>query len=345
MMAVAHKAIQSGRGSARRVCQDLDLSRSSYGRWRARRAAPDKDAVERKALLKIATQRPSCGVRTLRAHLGRAGLPIGRKRLRRLMREEGLVVKPRRRYVKTTDSNHTLAVYPNLTRELVLTDINQLWVADLTYVRLAAHFIYVAVILDAFSRRVIGWAISRNLRADFTVDALRMALRRRGAPAGLIHHSDRGSQYASNDYTGLLKDRGVAISMSAKGNPYDNAKAESFMKTFKYEEVYMMEYADEADARRRIGSFLDRIYNKERLHSALGYLPPAEFEQTLATRTDSRKEDLDPDGLDPRALIVRKQPSTGETEARSAGMQHARDIRPGPRRKTLGATPRGGPKP
>jgi transposase InsO family protein len=345
MRRVAREAIERHRGSARSVCRALGLARSGYLRWRSRPAGPDKDAAQRKAMLKAAAKHPRCGGRTLRKHMMRRGVPVGLKRLRRLMREENLVVRPRKRFVRTTNSDHGLAVYPNLAKGLVLTGVNQLWVADLTYVHLGAGFIYVAVILDAFSRKVIGWAISRSLEAGFAVEALRMALRRRGAPEGLVHHSDRGVQYACHDYTGLLKERGVAISMSAKGNPYDNAKAESFMKTFKYDEVYLMEYADEADARKRIAAFLERIYNKERLHSALGYLPPAEFEQTLAGKAAEAKEEPQSGGLDPRPNTVRQPSSAGETEAGSAGMQPARDIRPRPRRKTRGTASNAAPIP
>jgi transposase InsO family protein len=344
MMRAVDKAIARKGVSGRSVCRALGLARSSHARWRSRPAGPDTDGAERAALLKIATKRPTCGGRTLLRHMRRRGITIGIKRVRRLMREEHLVVRRRKRFVATTNSDHGLGVYPNLAKGLALTGVNQLWVADLTYVHLGEGFIYVAVILDAFSRKVIGWAISRSLEAAFAVDALRKALRRRGAPKGLVHHSDRGVQYACHAYTGLLKGRGVAISMSAKGNPYDNAKAESFMKTFKCDEVHLMDYADEADARKRIATFLERVYNKERLHSALGYLPPTEFEQALAIKSTDVKEDTGRGGLDPASRAVRQQPSAGETEAGSAGMQPARDIRPGLRRKTQGAAPKRRPQ-
>jgi transposase InsO family protein len=337
MRAVADEAVELGRASTRAICRSLGIARSGYLRTRGRAAAPDRDAPERKALLKMAAKNPSHGGRMLREHLAAAGLPMGLKRVRRLMREEHLVVRQKKRYVFTTNSNHGFAVHPNLAKGMVPTGVNQLWVADLTYVHLGEGFIYVAVVLDAHSRKVIGWAISRSLEAALAVDALRMALRRRGAPEGLVHHSDRGVQYACHAYTGLLKERGVAVSMSAKGNPYDNAKAERFMKTLKCDEVDLMEYADEADARKRIGAFLERVYNKQRLHSALGYLAPAEFERTLAERTSAARSGAPSGGLDPRPDAVREQASTGETEAGSAGMRPARDIRPGPRRKTRGA--------
>jgi transposase InsO family protein len=181
----------------------------------------------------------------------------------------------------TTDSNHGRQVYANLAREIILTGVDQLWRADITYIRLRDEFVYLAVILDAFSRRVIGWALDRSLEDELTLGALRMALAHRVVQPGLVHHSDRGSQYASGDYTELLKDRGIAISMSRKANPWDNAACESFMKTLKYEEVHRNEYRDLKEARSSIHQFLEKIYNRKRLHSALGYMPPAEFERNL----------------------------------------------------------------
>jgi transposase InsO family protein len=169
-----------------------------------------------------------------------------------------------------------------LAANLTLTTVNQLWVADITYIRLETEFVYLAVVLDAYSRRVIGWALDRTLEDDLALEALRMALASRNAPSGLVHHSDRGVQYASHDSTDLLKQRGVTISMSRKGNPYDNAACESFLKTLKYEEVYRQEYRDLGEVRRSIQKFLEKTYNEKRLHSALGYRPPAEFESSLA---------------------------------------------------------------
>ena len=187
----------------------------------------------------------------------------------------------RKKFVVTTDSKHNFRVYPNLVGSRELTGMDQLWIADITYIRLETEFVYLAVVLDKFSRRVIGWALDRSLEDDLAIAALEMAFRRRTPSAELTHHSDRGVQYASNDYTGLLKDHGVRISMSRSGNPYDNAKCESFMKTLKYEEVYRQEYRDLADARASIERFIEKIYNGKRLHSALGYRPPIEFERSL----------------------------------------------------------------
>jgi transposase InsO family protein len=174
-----------------------------------------------------------------------------------------------------------------LARQTVLTGLDQLWVADITYIRLQEEFVYLAVILDAFSRRVIGWALDRTLEDRLTLAALHMALMHRLVQPGLVHHSDRGVQYASRDYTDLLQQHGIQISMSRKGNPYDNAACESFLKTLKYEEVFRNEYRDLADACARIRSFLIRVYNRRRLHSALGYRPPAEFERWLLAQSAS----------------------------------------------------------
>jgi transposase InsO family protein len=197
------------------------------------------------------------------------GWKVNRKRVQRLMREDNLLCMVKRRFVVTTDSAHGLKVYPNRAASMALTGIDQLWVADITYLRLEEEFVYLAVILDAFSRRVIGWHLDDTLADSLTVAALRMALPQRHVQPGLVHHSDRGVQYASGDYTQLLKDHHIDISMSRKGNPWDNAACESFMKTLKYEEVYRTEYRNLADARGRIGEFLEGLYNEKRLHSAL----------------------------------------------------------------------------
>jgi putative transposase len=258
------------------------VSRSSFYRFDpAGQPGADRDMDLRDAIQRIALKWPSYGRPRITAELRRQGWTVNPKRVYRLMREDNLLCLRRRRFVLTTDSDHGLPVYPNRARALVLTGLDQLWVADITYIRLAWEFVYLAVILDAFSRRVLGWALERTLEARLALEALRMALEQRQPAAGLVHHSDRGVQYASTHYTDLLKENGIVISMSRRGNPYDNATCESFIKTLKYEEVYRTEYHDLAEARASIGVFLEKVYNQKRLHSALGYLPPAEFEAQL----------------------------------------------------------------
>jgi putative transposase len=247
----------------------------------------DADMDLRDAIQRIAVEWPSYGRRRITRELHRRGWVVNWKRVYRLMREDNLLCVRKRKFVVTTDSNHGRKVWPNLAGSMVLTDIDQLWRADITYIRLREEFVFLAVILDAYSRRVIGWALNRTLEDDLTLSALRMALAQRAVQPGLIHHSDRGSQYASLDYTDLLKENGIRISMSRKGNPWDNAACESFMKTLKYEEVYRNEYRDLTEARASIRRFLEQIYNGKRLHSALGYRPPIEFERSLSSTSVS----------------------------------------------------------
>lgn len=244
----------------------------------------DADMDLRDAIQRIALEWPSYGRPRITAELRRCGWKVNPKRVYRILREDNLLCIRKRKFVVTTDSNHGRRVYPNLARTMVLTGVDQLWVADITYIRLREEFVFLAVILDAFSRRVIGWALERTLQDQLTLAALQMALSRRSVQLGLVHHSDRGSQYASNDYTDLLKQNGIGVSMSRKGNPWDNAACESFMKTLKYEEVFRSEYRDLQEAHLSIREFLEKIYNERRLHSALGYMPPTEFEANLAAK-------------------------------------------------------------
>ena len=206
---------------------------------------------------------------------------VNHKRVQRVLREDNLLSLRKRKWVLTTNSRHEFTIYPNLAADLVLSGLNQLWVADITYIRLLEEFVFLAVILDAYSRRVVGWELSESLQAEITLKALDRALGARPIQPGIVHHSDRGIQYCCTEYVEKLKSHEFLISMSRRGNPYDNAKAESFMKTLKSEEVYLNQYRDLEDARSSITQFIEQVYNGRRLHSALGYLSPAAYEAAL----------------------------------------------------------------
>lgn len=271
------------------LCRAAGVSRAGYYRFLVR-AQPQEVAMDLRSQLQlIALRWPAYGYRRVHAELRRHGWKVNHKRILRLMRADNLLCLRRRKFILTTDSKHSLPVYPNLADAMVPTDINQLWVADITYIRLQVEFVYLAVLLDAFSRRCIGWALQRSLEAALVLEALRMALTQRRPRPGLVHHSDRGVQYAARDYTAQLEQHGIRISMSRRATPYDNAQAESFIKTLKYEEVYRTEYRNLEEARTAIAEFLEKIYNQERLHSALGYRPPLEFECSLRSWRALRK--------------------------------------------------------
>ncbi len=263
------------------LCALSGVSRAGFYRRLEPKLSAREDADLRDLIQRLALDNRYDGYRRITARLRRAGLIINAKRVLRLMRADNLLSLRARPFVPpTTDSRHGFKIVPNLTRGLVPSGLDQIWVADITYVRLVETFVFLAVIIDAFSRKVIGWALDDHLEARLALQALDQALLARDPPPhSLIHHSDRGVQYACSEDTQRLNARGIAISMSRPGNPYDNAKAESFMKTLKAEEVNGKNYANLEEGRRQIGAFIETVYNAQRLHSALGYKPPVEFEE------------------------------------------------------------------
>jgi transposase InsO family protein len=275
--------LPQGEPTIARLCALAGVSRAGYYRHWAASAPRQEETFVRDGVQRVALANQKYGYRRVAWQMRREGIVVNHKRVLRLMREDNLLCLRRRAFVPaTTDSQHGWRVVPNLARDMVLTGIDQLWVADITYIRLLEEFAFLAIVLDAFSRRVVGWALEPHLQASLATAALDMALTaRRPARGSLIHHSDRGVQYACNDYTALLEAHDIQASMSRIGNPYDNAKAESFMKTLKSEQLDGRPYRDVDQARHAIGSFIEDIYNCQRLHSALGYRPPVEFEANL----------------------------------------------------------------
>ena len=260
------------------ACRLTGISRAGYYRYWEEHEPRQCEVELRDAIHRIVLDNRCYGYRRVTRELQDQGWAVNHKRVLRLMRADNLLALRKRRYVLTTDSHHPFAIYPNLVPRLVVSGINQLWVADITYIRLRETFLYLAVILDAYSRKAVGWELGDTLEASLALSALRRALAERALQPGMVHHSDRGVQYASQEYVALLEAHGFLISMSRTGNPYDNAKAESFMKTLKYEEVYLNTYRNREEARAGIAHFIEEVYNRKRLHSSLGYRPPMEFE-------------------------------------------------------------------
>lgn len=261
----------------------IELSSSSYYKEKSR-SSSEKEELEaniRGQIESVRVEHPVAGYRTLLHYLERRGIHTTEYRLRKVLRKFSLHIKPKRKFIRTTDSNHSNLVFPNLAGDHEVTKINEVWVSDITYIRIANGFVYLAVILDLYSRMVVGWQISQRIDGDLALDALKMAYERRGHPRGVIHHSDRGVQYLCGKYTDFLTDNGFKISCSRKGNPYDNAFAERFMRTLKTEEVYLFRYETILDVAERIGKFIEEVYNEKRVHSSLNYLTPKEFENSL----------------------------------------------------------------
>jgi putative transposase len=272
-------------------CQALEVSSSGYFKWRMQSgtipSANSENKNLRDQIQEIALEFPGYGYRRITVELRNRGYAVNHKRVLRLMRADNLLCFKKKFRPMTTDSGHGLPVYPNLLKSAKITGLNQVWASDITYVQLLHENIYLAVILDLSSRKCIGWDLSRNMGRQLALNALARALKNRWTEStqGLIHHSDQGVQYASQDYVDCLKKHNIQISMSRKGNPYDNAFAESFIKTLKWEEVYLNEYETFEDALRNIRHFIEKVYNKKRLHSALGYKSPDQFEMEIALNT------------------------------------------------------------
>jgi putative transposase len=265
------------------LCELLQVSRSWYYENQSRAEEDEVDVELRDSIERIILDFPGYGYRRVTHALKRAGWIVNHKRVLRIMREESLLCQLKRHFVHTTDSRHPYQVYPNLIKGMTLEAPDVLWVADLTYIRLPSTFVYLAAILDAYSRKCVGWKLSKRIDTQLTLAALEVALAARNVKAGLIHHSDRGVQYASSEYVARLRSIEAQVSMSAVGNPYENAKAESFFKTLKREEVYLKQYHTFQEAEDNLRQFIEDVYNTKRLHSSLGYLPPTEFEEAYSS--------------------------------------------------------------
>lgn len=273
--------------SISQLCETLQVSRSWYYEKQTRPDTDEGDVELRDAIEHLILEFAGYGYRRVTHALKRAGWIVNHKRVLRIMREESLLCQLKRHFVHTTDSQHPYQVYPNLVKGMTIEAPDVVWVADITYIRLPSSFVYLAAILDAYSRKCVGWKLSKQIDTQLTVAALNYAIAARHVTAGLIHHSDRGVQYASHEYVARLHSIGAQVSMSAVGNPYDNAKAESFFKTLKREEVYLKQYQTFQEAEDNIRQFIEDVYNTKRLHSSLGYLPPTEFEEAYSSRRES----------------------------------------------------------
>jgi putative transposase len=274
--------------SERALCRLFSVSRSWYYECLSGRVeAQEADVELRDAMEHIVLEFPGYGYRRVTRELHRRGFLVNHKRVLRIMREESLLCQLKRRFVSTTDSAHGFGGYPNLIKDAAIDGLDQAWISDVTYIRLPTAFCYLASILDDYSRKCVGWHLSRWIDTRLTLAALQMALTARRPEAGLIHHSDQGVQYTSAEYVGRLEEVGARISMAAVGNPYENAKAESFFRTLKMEEVYLKDYQGFEEAEENIGEFIEEVYNQKRLHSSLGYLPPVEFEAVHAIQAGS----------------------------------------------------------
>lgn len=311
------------------MCQLAQVSRAGFYRS-FQEAEPEQEEMELRATIQqlFLEHRRRYGYRRITKALRRRGVVVNRKRVERLMKEDNLLAVQPKAFVTTTNSEHQCEVYLNLASRMKLTGINQLWVADITYIRLQGEFVYLAVILDAFSRKVVGWELDRKITCDLTKRALERAIAARQPAPGLVHHSDRGVQYAAQEYVSLLEQHQIIPSMSRPANPYDNASCESFMKTLKREEIYASDYRDLEHLRQNLEEFIERYYNQVRLHSALGYLPPQEFEQSLTAGNSSaaatmsffrHEEDYRPDVTDNNGSGPQATPTTIGVDESPAG--------------------------
>ena len=260
----------------------MGISRSTYYYKPKGSKSYDADLADR--INDIALKYPYYGYRRVTAVLKRDGTVVNHKKVYRIMKDKNILCRIRKSFTRTTNSAHSLTKYPNLIKDIVPFQINQIWHADITYIRILASFVYLAAIIDGYSRKIVGYGLGRTLSADLSIAALTCAIEKRKPDSSLIHHSDQGIQYCSSEYIKILNEHGIAISMSSKANPYDNAKIESFFRSLKVEEVYMFSYETYKEVKDRIPYFIEEVYNKKRLHSSLGYMPPEEFEDIMINK-------------------------------------------------------------